>query len=123
MATTPDPFASPMLGRMGVSAMPDPYAPWTPTSNVGLGGLSPSLADMAVQAEQIVRGTQFTLPEIKAPTGPTRLYNPTTKEVFVNGFKFGADDEAAALQSEQYLGRPPVPAPEGDWVPLGCRAQ
>ena len=118
MATSPDPFASPMLGRMGVSAMPDPYAPWTPTSNVGLGGLSPSLADMAVQAERIVRGTQFTLPEIKAPTGPTRLYNPTTKEVFVNGFKFGADDEAAALQSEQYLGRPPVPAPEGDWVPL-----
>lgn len=118
MATTPDPFASPALGRMGVSAMPDPYAPWTPTSGVGLGGLSPSLADMAVQAERLVRGTQFTLPEIAAPTGPTRLYNPTTKEVFVNGFKFNADDEAAALQSEQYLGGPPAKAPAGDWVPL-----
>jgi hypothetical protein len=73
---------------------------------------------MAVMGERLVQGSRFELPTIDEPIGATRLYNPTTKEVFVNGFKFSADDEAAALQSEQYLGQQPVPAPPGDWVPL-----
>jgi hypothetical protein len=73
---------------------------------------------MAVMGERLVQGSRFELPTIDEPIGATRLYNPTTKEVFVNGFKFNADDEAAALQSEQYLGQQPVPAPPGDWVPL-----
>ena len=59
MATSPDPFASPLAPRAGLSTAPDPFAPWTPASSSGLGGLSPSLADMAIQAERLVRPSQF----------------------------------------------------------------
>ena len=59
-----DPFANPMLEAMNVSDRPDPFAPWTPTSSIGLGGLAPSMADMAVTGERLIRQSQFGLPEM-----------------------------------------------------------
>jgi hypothetical protein len=112
MATILDPFGgAPRPGLQTGLRTAEPLDPFTM-------GSSSSLADMAVMGERLVQGSRFELPTIDEPIGATRLYNPTTKEVFVNGFKFNADDEAAALQSEQYLGQQPVPAPPGDWVPL-----
>jgi hypothetical protein len=112
MATILDPFGgAPRPGLQTGLRTAEPLDPFTM-------GSSSSLADMAVMGERLVQGSRFELPTVDEPIGATRLYNPTTKEVFVNGFKFNADDEAAALQSEQYLGQRPVPAPPGDWVPL-----
>ena len=118
MATSTDPFATPLAPRAGLSTAPDPFAPWTPMSSSGLGGLGSSTADMAVLAERLVRPSQFELPDIKPPSKATPLYNPSTKELFVNGLRFTEDDAEAALRSEQYLNAPLQAAPAGDWVPL-----
>ena len=116
MATSP--FSNPLLESTGVSDVPRPFAPWTPTSDMGIGGLAPSLADMAVTGERLVKASQFTMPEMRKPTRPNLGFSPTTNELFVNGLQFSADDAATALQSEQYLGAAPKPLPSGDWIPL-----
>jgi hypothetical protein len=85
---------------------------------MGIGGLAPSLADMAITGERLVKASQFTMPEMRKPTKPNLGFSPTTNELFVNGLQFSADDAATALQSEQYLGAAPKPLPSGDWIPL-----
>ena len=116
------PFASPALDSMGVSDKPDPYAPWTPTSGVGLGGLGQSMADMAVMGEQLVKANQFQLPKITQP--PSIAFSPSRNELFVNGMRFGADDAASALEAEALAQGPGtgLPTDTVDWVPLSPQA-
>jgi hypothetical protein len=117
MATAGLSFANPMLGSMGVGEEPNPYAPYSPTSSIGAGGLAPSAADMAVMGEALVKQSQFTMPEMRRP--PAIAFSPTSKQLFVNGLTFAADDAATALQSESYLRGPGTQLPTGgDWVPL-----
>lgn len=117
MATAGLSFANPMLGRMGVGEEPNPYAPYSPSSDIGMGGLAPSAADMAVMGETLVKQSQFTMPEMRKP--PSIAFSPSSKELFVNGLTFAADDAATALQSESYLRGPGTGLPVGgDWVPL-----
>ena len=117
MATAGLPFANPFMDKMNLGEAPDPYAPFSPTSSIGLGGLAPSAADMAVTGQALVKQTQFTMPEMKQP--PSIAFSPTSKQLFINGVTFDADDAAKALQSEQYLRGPGTGLPQGgDWVPL-----
>ena len=112
-----DPFANPMLEAMNVSDRPDPFAPWTPTSNIGLGGLAPSMADMAVTGERLIRQSQFGLPEMRKPPAANIGLSPTGDRLFVNGFETGVEDYASVLESERYLGGPSAGIPEG-YTPL-----
>jgi len=112
-----DPFANPMLEAMNVSDAPNPYAPWTPTSDIGLGGLGPSLADMVVTGERLVRQSQFDLPEMRKPPAANIGISPTGDRLFVNGFETGVEDYASVLESERYLGGPSTGIPEG-YTPL-----
>ena len=116
------PFASPALDSMGVGDAPDPYAPWTPTSDIGLGGLGQSMADLAVTGEQLVKSSQFQLPQIKQP--PSIAFSPSRNELFVNGMRFGADDAATALEAEALANAPGtgLPTDTADWVPLSPQA-
>jgi hypothetical protein len=117
MATAGLPFANPFMDKMNLGEAPDPYAPFSPTSSIGLGGLAPSAADMAVTGQALVKQTQFTMPEMKQP--PSIAFSRSTKQLFINGITFDADDAAKALQSEQYLRGPGTGLPQGgDWVPL-----
>jgi len=117
MATAGLSFANPALGRMGVGEEPNPYVPYSPTSSIGMGGLAPSAADMAVMGEALVKQSQFTMPEMRRP--PAIAFSPSSKQLFVNGLTFDADDAATALQSESYLRGPGTQLPTGgDWVPL-----
>ena len=121
MATAGLSFANPALGRMGVGEEPNPYVPYSPTSSIGLGGLGPSAADIAVMGDSLVRQSQFTLPKMQQPA--SIAFSPSSKELFVNGLTFAADDAATALQSEQYLRGPGTGLPKGgDWVPLDEQA-
>ena len=121
MATAGLSFANPALERMGVGEEPNPYAPYTPTANIGIGGLAPSAADMALMGEALVRQSQFTMPEMRRP--PAIAFSPSRKELFVNGLTFAAEDAATALQSESYLRGPGTQLPVGgDWVPLDEQA-
>ena len=121
MATAGLSFANPMLGSMGVGEEPNPYAPYSPTSSIGAGGLAPSAADMAVMGEALAKQSQFTMPEMRRP--PAIAFSPTSKQLFVNGLTFAADDAASALQSESYLRGPGTQLPTGgDWVPLDEQA-
>jgi hypothetical protein len=112
-----DPFANPMLEAMNVSDRPDPFAPWTPTSSIGLGGLAPSMADMAVTGERLIRQSQFGLPEMRKPPAANIGLSPTGDRLFVNGFETGVEDYASVLESERYLGGPSAGIPEG-YTPL-----
>ena len=116
------PFASPALDSMGVGDKPDPYAPWTPTSDIGLGGLGQSMADLAITGEQLVKANQFQLPQIKQP--PSIAFSPSRNELFVNGMRFGADDAATALEAEPLANAPGtgLPTDTADWVPLSPQA-
>ena len=121
MATAGLSFADPFLAKVNVGEEPNPYAPYSPTSSMGAGGLAPSAADMAVMGESLVKQSQFTMPEMRKP--PAIAFSPTTKELFVNGLTFASDDAATALQSEQYLRGPGTGLPTGgDWVPLDEQA-
>jgi len=121
MATAGLSFANPALERMGVGEEPNPYVPYSPTSSIGLGGLGPSAADIAVMGDSLVRQSQFTLPKMQQPA--SIAFSPSSKELFVNGLTFAADDAATALQSEQYLRGPGTGLPKGgDWVPLDEQA-
>jgi hypothetical protein len=121
MATAGLPFANPFMDKMNLGEAPNPYAPFSPTSSIGLGGLAPSAADMAVTGQALVKQTQFTMPEMKQP--PSIAFSPTSKQLFINGITFDADDATKALQSEQFLKGPGTGLPQGgDWVPLDEQA-
>jgi hypothetical protein len=121
MATAGLSFANPALERMGVGEEPNPYAPYTPTANIGIGGLAPSAADMALMGEALVKQSQFTMPEMRRPAAIA--FSPSRGELFVNGLTFSAEDAATALQSESYLRGPGTQLPVGgDWVPLDEQA-
>jgi hypothetical protein len=106
-----------------------------PEARGGLGGLAPSPVDPLVGLRQQVGNARLELqnlrqsydtpveeqPAYQIPYGPQLGYSPSTGKVGVNGFVFGKDDFASALESEQYLNRPPTPLPRDevqDWVPL-----
>lgn len=121
MATAGLSFADPFLGKVSVGEEPNPYAPYTPMTGIGAGGLAPSAADMAVMGEALAKQSQFTLPKMQRP--PAIAFSPSSKELFVNGLTFSADDAATALQSEAYLRGPGTQMPTGgDWVPLDEQA-
>jgi hypothetical protein len=121
MATAGLSFANPLLEKVNVGERPNPYAPYSPTSSIGLGGLAPSAADIAIAGDALVRQSQFTLPEMQRP--PAIAFSPSKRELFVNGLTFAADDAATALQSESYLRGPGTQLPTGgDWVPLDEQA-
>ena len=121
MATAGLSFANPMLERMGVGEEPNPYVPYSPTSDIGMGGLAPSAADMAVMGQALVKQSQFTMPEMRQP--PSIAFSPSSKQLFVNGITFDADDAATALQSESYLQNPGTGLPRGgDWISLDEQA-
>jgi hypothetical protein len=114
-------FSNPFMEKTNVGEIPNPYAPYSPTSSIGLGGLGPSAADMAMVGESMVKQSQFTMPEMKRPAAIA--FSPTENKLFVNGLTFGADDAATALQSESYLRGPGTQLPTGgDWVPLDEQA-
>ena len=121
MATAGLSFANPLLAKVNIGEEPNPYAPYSPTSSIGMGGLAPSVADMAVMGEALVKQSQFTMPKMQQPA--SIAFSPSSKELFVNGLTFAADDAATALQSEQYLRNPGTGLPKGgDWVPLDEQA-
>jgi hypothetical protein len=110
-------FANPYLidAKVGVTA--NPYETATPATGIGSGGLSPSMADFAALGESLIKPSQFTMPEMKQVDKV--WLNPTSKQVYVNGLTFDADDASSALQSEQYLAGPAQGAPEGaGWTPI-----
>jgi len=117
MATAGLTFANPLLDKTNVGQSPDPYAPFTPSSGIGLGGLAPSAADMAVLGKQLTAQSQFSMPVMDTPKG--LAYNQNTKEFFVQGNVFKDDDANAALQAEQLLAGPGTGNPTGDgWTPI-----
>jgi hypothetical protein len=121
MATAGLSFANPLLSKVNVGEEPNPYAPFSPTSSIGSGGLGPSAADMAVMGETLTKQSQFTMPQMQKPAAIA--FSPSRRELFVNGLTFSADDAATALQSESYLRGPGTGLPtDGDWMPLDEQA-
>jgi thermostable 8-oxoguanine DNA glycosylase len=121
MATPGLSFANPFLEKVNVGEQPNPYAPYSPTSSIGLGGLGPSAADLAMTGEALAPQSQFTLPEMKQP--PAIAFSPSRKEFFVQGTVFGESDAASALEAERLLSGPSTGLPtDGDWVPLDPQA-
>ena len=116
------PFASPAFESMGLTDAPQPFAPYTPTSGVGLGNLGPSLTDMAALGERLVKVNEFRLPDIKQP--PSIAFSPSKNQLFVNGMRFSADDATSALEAESLAGGPGtgLPTDTADWVPLSQQA-
>jgi hypothetical protein len=113
-------FASPMMDKMSIGPAPNPYEPLSPTSGIGVGNLGQSAADMALLGEQLVRGTQFTLPEMRRP--PDIGVSESTGELFVQGRRFSAQDAATALESEALLGQPGSGELPSGFVPLDEQA-
>ncbi len=78
-------FANPFMEKTSVGEPANPYAPFSPTSSIGMGGLGPSLADMAVTGQRLVQQSQFTLPEFTLSVisrsildaGHTLMFNST----------------------------------------------
>lgn len=121
MATPGLSFADPLLGKVGVGEEPNPYVPFSPTSNIGLGGLGPSAADLAITGQELVSQSQFTMPEMKQP--PAIAFSPSRREFFVQGTVFGEGDAVSALEAEKLLSGPSTGLPTGgDWVPLDQQA-
>ncbi len=116
------PFASPAFESMGLTDAPQPFAPYTPTSGVGLGNLGPSLTDMAALGERLVKVNEFRLPDIKQP--PSIAFSPSKNQLFVNGMRFSADDATSALEAESLASGPGtgLPTDTADWVPLSQQA-
>ena len=113
-------FADPFMDKVGVGPAPNPYAPLSPTSSIGLGNLGQSAADIALVGERMARGTQFTLPEMRRP--PDIGISETTGELFVQGRRFAADDAPAALQAEGLLGQPGSGQLPAGFTPLDQQA-
>ncbi len=113
-------FADPFMDKVGIGPAPNPYAPLSPTSGIGLGNLGQSAADIALVGERMARGTQFTLPEMRRP--PDIGISETTGELFVQGRRFAADDAPAALQAEGLLGQPGSGQLPAGFTPLDQQA-
>lgn len=101
--------------RVQATPEPDIYAsiPGIPQS----GG--PSISDMVMAAERLSKPAL----NFDAPAMPSRgadiWASPSGQKFRVNDMEFGADDEAAALESEALLSQPGTGAPPpGDWVAL-----
>lgn len=121
MATAGLSFANPFFDKVNVGEESNPYAPFSPTSSIGLGGLAPSAADMAVMGKTLTAQSQFAMPEMRQP--PAIAFSPTRNEFFVQGNTFRADDATFALRAEGLLGGPGTGLPtEGDWVPLDVQS-
>jgi hypothetical protein len=114
-------FASPTLGKMNIGPAPNPYAPFTPTAGIGIDNLGGSLAEMKALGEQLVSGTQFTMPKL-APPPPDIGINEGTGELFVQGRSFAADDAATALQAEEMLNQPGTGQLPAGYTPLDAEA-
>lgn len=95
------------------------YAPYNPTAASGLDGLMAGSADRAMMAEQLVRASQFTMPDMTRPTAATAkaYYNLASGKYSVAGQEYEADDDASALELSQYAGQGQAPQ-GGDWIPL-----
>ena len=111
-------FANTGLGDMGadLNTVLNPYAGFSGMPRTGLDNLVPSQVDTAVLGQQLVKQSQFTMPEMKKPA--IVAYSPSQRKMFVNGATFEADNDAAALQTESLLGQPGTGLPQGDWVQL-----
>jgi hypothetical protein len=112
-------FADVNMGSMGadLNTVLNPYAGFSQMPRSGTENMMPSQVDTAVLGRELVKQSQFTMPEIKRP--PVVAYSPSNKTLFVNGAQFAADDDALALQTETLLSRPGVGMPQGgDWVQL-----
>lgn len=112
-------FADVNMGSMGadLNTVLNPYAGFSQMPRSGTENMMPSQVDTAVLGRELVKQSQFTLPEIKRP--PVVAYSPSNKTLFVNGAQFAADDDALALRTEELLARPGVGMPQGgDWVQL-----
>jgi hypothetical protein len=113
-------FADPFFDKVGVGPAPNPYAPLSPTSGIGVGNLGQSAADMALLGERMVGGTQFTLPEMRQP--PDIGVSESTGELFVQGRRFPVQDAATALEVEGLLGQPGRGELPTGFVPLDEQA-
>ena len=116
-------FANVSLGDMGtdMNTVLNPYAGFSQMPRIGVENMMPSQVDTAVLGRELVKQSQFTMPEIKRP--PVVAYSPSSKSLFVNGAQFAADDDALALQTEALLSKPGVGMPQGgDWVQLDPNA-
>ena len=114
-------FMSPMFGAMdtGLSSTPNPYMPTDVSKTItGVDNLGPTSADIAVMGEAArTKANQFDMPAMNRPSSNV-AYNRSTKEMFVNGLLFPAEDHRAALASVNELTKPPVSPPAGDWRPV-----
>ena len=116
-------FADVNMGSMGadLNTVLNPYAGFSQMPRSGTENMMPSQVDTAVLGRELVKQSQFTMPEIKRP--PVVAYSPSSKSLFVNGAQFAADDDALALQTEALLSKPGVGMPQGgDWVQLDPNA-
>ena len=112
-------FANVNLTDMGadINTVINPYAGFSQMPRMGVENMMPSQVDTAVVGRELVKQSQFTMPEIKRP--PVVAYSPSSKSLFVNGAQFAADDDALALQTESRLSMPGVGMPQGgDWIQL-----
>ena len=112
-------FANTGLADMGadLNTVLNPYAGFSGMPRTGVDNLMPSQVDTAVLGQQLVKQSQFTMPEMKKPA--VVAFSPSQRKMFVNGAMFEADNDAAALQTESLLGQPGVGLPQGsDWIQL-----
>ena len=112
-------FANTGLGDMGadLNTVLNPYAGFSGMPRTGVDNLMPSQVDTAVLGQQLVKQSQFTMPEMKKPA--VVAFSPSQRKLYVNGATFEADNDAAALQTESLLGQPGAGLPQGgDWIQL-----
>ena len=126
MATKGLSFENPLFQNAnGIpSAVVNPFGFPNTASASGTDALRDNTSDLAVMGRlgvQLARQNQFTMPEMRQP--PSIAFSPSSKQLFVNGITFDADDAATALQSESYLQNPGTGLPRGgDWVSLDEQA-
>ena len=106
--------------------------PQSVTQQTGLAGLAaPMSTDIArarqgsLQRLQDLGNVQLAKPP--APAAPPRVLaiSRSTGNIWANGKLFSLDDAQGAIESEQFLGGPPQPAPAAvatDWEPLSEEA-
>jgi hypothetical protein len=106
--------------------------PQSVTQQTGLAGLAtPANTDISRARQGSLQRLKdlgdVTLAAPPAPAAPSRVLaiSRSTGNVWANGKMFSLDDAQGAIESEQYLGGPPQPAPAAvatDWEPLSEEA-
>ena len=106
--------------------------PQSVTQQTGLAGLAtPANTDISRARQGSLQRLKdlgdVTLAAPPAPAAPPRVLaiSRSTGNVWANGKMFSLDDAQGAIESEQYLGGPPQPAPAAvatDWEPLSEEA-